>query len=84
MIFVFWMMIEHSLFCSLQQTAGGNVPNKTPEIESIPTPVARLPNTNLQPMGEVVTNVITSANWMSETRQNILPGMYALNAPTIR
>ena len=41
-------------------------------------------NTNLQPIGEVVTNVITSANLMSETRQNILPGMFALNAPMIR
>ena len=58
---------------------------RTPETfnaDSIPTPV-RPPNT-LQPMGEVVTTVFTSANLMAEARQNILPGMYALNAPMIR
>lgn len=62
-----------------------NVPIGTPdpnviEHSNIPTPA----KPTLQPMGEVVTNIITNANLMSQTRQNILPGMFALNAPMIR
>ena len=54
----------------------------TNAMDSLPTPVPKPPST--QPMGEVVINVMTSAQLMSETRQNIIPGMLALNAPMIR
>jgi len=54
----------------------------TSTVDLIPTPVAK-PQSALQPMGEVVTNVINSAHIMSDTQQNILPGMLALNAPMI-
>lgn len=60
----------------------GSMSLRTPDPDdSIPTPSRS--TTSLQPMGEVVTNIITSANLMSEARQNMLPGMYALNAPMI-
>jgi len=66
-----------------QNNIGSNMRTPDPfNADSIPTPV-RPPNA-LQPMGEVVTTVFTSANLMAEARQNILPGMYALNAPMIR
>ncbi|XP_066918944.1 mediator of RNA polymerase II transcription subunit 15-like isoform X2 [Clytia hemisphaerica] len=62
--------------------SAGPTSMKTPEPFDVSVNTPARP-AGLQPMGEVVTNVITSANLMAETRQNILPGMYALNVPMI-
>ncbi|XP_065663920.1 mediator of RNA polymerase II transcription subunit 15 isoform X4 [Hydra vulgaris] len=61
-------------------TTSSQIPDTT-TVESIPTPVAKLPSTF--PIKEVVTTMITSAHLMSEARQNIMPGIIALNTPMI-
>ena len=46
----------------------------------VPTPPKPGPP---QPMGEVLNNVTASAHIMSQVRQNMMPGIIALNAPMI-
>ncbi|XP_057295930.1 mediator of RNA polymerase II transcription subunit 15-like isoform X2 [Hydractinia symbiolongicarpus] len=54
-----------------------DVSSNTSSMQSTP-PKIPMPQT-----GEVVKNVMSSSQLMTETRQNILPGMLALNAPMI-